>query len=485
MTDAATKNNLVTLPSCALVALLTYGCGVQGTPSTPELVSRSDEIIGGTVDYVHTNVVEVVAITPSGQQATCSGEFVSTKEVLTAAHCITEPPIGGQAAFFVFPQTDARGLPISSAYPVVGGAIHPLWDGNPVHGNDAAILRLAIPVPGMSPVWLNRYDIPPVAFPLTFVGYGAINVQGDDVGVRRTTSAPLTGLDSTIIQSNFPQHTICFGDSGGPAFITNSQGQERMVGITSFTHGCQVANSTRVDAVKGFIAQNINTFFVEGLYRRVLGRVADDGGRNGWVYYLDSGASKHQVALGVINSIESRSRLVNYYYQVLLHRPAGLSELPDWIGLSIRDIIAGIAGSLEYWNLHDPHTVGPGTDFQGFIEGMCFDLLHTGDPNACWSSPPPPYANSWWSGGWYDYYLGNLTSGDTRAQRIYQIARAFEYSDRRKRSEVVEAFQNFLLRNPADYEVSGWASLPLTLEDLWAGILESWEFNQGPAASDL
>ena len=82
----------------------------------------------------------------------------------------------------------------------------------------------------------------------------------------------------------------------------------------------------------------------------------DAGGEAFWDGQLAAGASRYRVALGFFNSAEYDTDLVESYYQKFLNRPADPGGLSDWVGamesgFTAQDVMAGILGSQESYNL--------------------------------------------------------------------------------------------------------------------------------------
>ena len=65
-----------------------------------------------------------------------------------------------------------------------------------------------------------------------------------------------------------------------------------------------------------------NAGFLDALYLDGLGRAVDAGGRAAWSQALANGASRTQVADEIFSSPESKSGMVNNYYESFL-RTAG------------------------------------------------------------------------------------------------------------------------------------------------------------------
>jgi uncharacterized protein DUF4214 len=115
-----------------------------------------------------------------------------------------------------------------------------------------------------------------------------------------------------------------------------------------------------------------NIAYVNALYNQVLGRVADVDGVNYWVYQLDLGTSRQQVADAIWESAEHRSLQVEQFYENFLHRAADQAGLNYWgslfkNGASEADVAAGFLSSGEYQADH------PGD--AAFVTGLYQDTL--------------------------------------------------------------------------------------------------------------
>ena len=95
-----------------------------------------------------------------------------------------------------------------------------------------------------------------------------------------------------------------------------------------------------------------NAGFVDALYRSLLGRDADDGGRSYWTRLLDSGLARTAVAAEFFASIESRQSRVRARYREVLAREPDASGLRYWSEQLLRlgDVIlaAELAASAEF-----------------------------------------------------------------------------------------------------------------------------------------
>ena len=99
-----------------------------------------------------------------------------------------------------------------------------------------------------------------------------------------------------------------------------------------------------------------NANFVSSLYSNVLGRDADDAGLQGWVSMLVSGASRADVANGIVGSLEASSKsdsdFIDTLYQSALGRDADEAGKAGWMqvlanGGTHAEVALGIVGSAE------------------------------------------------------------------------------------------------------------------------------------------
>lgn len=184
----------------------------------------------------------------------CSGTLISPTLFLTAGHC-TEAPAAHVEIWF---DADVEsGIP-ANGYPFTGEAsgtpyTHPQYDPNAFYLHDLGVVVLdqpvAAPAYGALPS-LNQLDglksgkvKQDTSF--TAVGYGLQQAFPDaaswkDVALRvRMVSHPrliqintgYTGDGSMILSNNANTGGTCFGDSGGPNFLGDSN---VVAGVTSF-----------------------------------------------------------------------------------------------------------------------------------------------------------------------------------------------------------------------------------------------------------
>ena len=184
----------------------------------------------------------------------CSGTLISPTLFLTAGHC-TETPAAHVEIWF---DADVEsGIP-ANGYPLTGEAsgtpyTHPQYDPNAFYLHDLGVVVLDEPVAASSYGALPSLDqldalksgkVKKDTF-FTAVGYGLQKAFPDaaswkDVALRvRMVSYPrliqintgYTGDGSIILSNNANTGGTCFGDSGGPNFLGDSN---LVAGVTSF-----------------------------------------------------------------------------------------------------------------------------------------------------------------------------------------------------------------------------------------------------------
>ncbi len=177
----------------------------------------------------------------------CSATLISPHVVLTAGHCIEGTTAADNQIFF----GSQEGGP-GPAIDVIDQLKNP--------ATDMALLTLktagpAVPVPffaGDLAAHINE--------PVHIVGFGSVNEAGEGFGPKREGMSKLLHLqgDEMFTQTALsgPISGTCYGDSGGPNYMTIG-GQEFVVGeIVSGTAMCGMGEdiSIRTDVYKDWIA---------------------------------------------------------------------------------------------------------------------------------------------------------------------------------------------------------------------------------------
>jgi secreted trypsin-like serine protease len=264
--------------AAALATLILVLTGlVQSVAAAPRPDPR---IIGGEpADFGEYPFMVALLFEPTAgtdfQKQYCGGSLISSRWVLTAAHCADFLESPSEVAVAIgrtnLDSTEGQRIAVRSIH------VHPDWDPD-VISPDVALLELAKPVNAIAPIQLAgpSDDVFEAAgTPLTVIGWGNTSTTGqasfpnelrevvvpvvDDATCDKAYSGFITvetqlcagakGLDS------------CGGDSGGPLFATTSGGTEIQVGIVSFGVGCAkqhfpgVYGEVNSPTIRGFIAE--------------------------------------------------------------------------------------------------------------------------------------------------------------------------------------------------------------------------------------
>jgi hypothetical protein len=142
------------------------------------------------------------------------------------------------------------------------------------------------------------------------------------------------------------------GRPAAPADIA-SYVQQLAAGATDETLQTTLAGSNEFFTSAG----GTNAAFVSALYEHLLKRAPSTSEHTSWVAALANGTSRTTVAAEILASTEYRTDLVSSYYRAYLGHaadPAGIAfYLPQLAaGATDEDVVAGIVGSNDFFNLH-------------------------------------------------------------------------------------------------------------------------------------
>jgi secreted trypsin-like serine protease len=205
----------------------------------------------------HPHVVLILMEVDGSPAFRCSGTLIDPTFVLTAGHCTNNfPGPGTFTGMRVFTESDVENG--NNNYPAAGPnsveavrwAAHPDFELAPFFVNDVGMIELA------SPIHLDEYGELPAVDSLddlqrrrgqqtrtfTAVGYGLqqvnpVFVQADRIRMVaepqliQINTPGFTGDFSMLLSNNHSTGGTCFGDSGGPNFLGDSN---VVAGITSF-----------------------------------------------------------------------------------------------------------------------------------------------------------------------------------------------------------------------------------------------------------
>lgn len=200
----------------ALIAEVAVAQGLQ----TPYRDDVGPTLIGGVPANPAEWPASVYARMGNGA---CSATVIGERSLLIASHCVSN---GGAASFTVGGNaygsvcTHAPGYPANSTY-------------------DWSLCLISRPVTGI------KYESVALANPgvsigktLRLTGYGCIRSGGGggNDGVFRIGNAPVTGLPGTGSNADIVTRgraALCYGDSGGAAYLEKEDGSRSIVGVNS------------------------------------------------------------------------------------------------------------------------------------------------------------------------------------------------------------------------------------------------------------
>jgi V8-like Glu-specific endopeptidase len=204
----------------------------------------------------HPHVVLLLMEVDGEPAFRCSATLLSPTVVLTAGHCTSNYPDGEYSGMRVFTESDVENG--NNNYPFAGPNsveavawyAHPLYETAPFFVHDVGVVILE------EPIYLDEYGTLPTVDQLdtlktrrglqdttfTAVGYGLQQINPvfvESERIRMVANPRLiqinvpgfTGDFSLLLSNNHSTGGTCFGDSGGPNFLGDSN---VVAGVTSF-----------------------------------------------------------------------------------------------------------------------------------------------------------------------------------------------------------------------------------------------------------
>ncbi len=142
-------------------------------------------------------------------------------------------------------------------YAVASVRSDPDYDGVTA-GHDFGLIILE-EAPPIAPMATNDQplDAASIGKQILAVGYGTRNTAHPDAGggVKYGVWAPITGVAALTVKFGNATHNTCYGDSGGPAFVRDADGELASAGVDSLgDDDCKIfTRDGRVDKALGFI----------------------------------------------------------------------------------------------------------------------------------------------------------------------------------------------------------------------------------------
>ncbi|ORX88323.1 trypsin-like serine protease [Basidiobolus meristosporus CBS 931.73] len=270
-------------PQRLLIFLL---CG-QLTLSIPTGITRPKYLIYGGTTVESSRSYPWMAFTylrnpATGDMRWCGGAVLDSTTILSAAHCFHERPPGDVMVHLLRQdlrkQAEDEGGAVIRA---VNVSIHPGWDRERAV-NDFAILKLAEATPpAVKSIAFHRMDRPiKNQHRVKALGWGLVapteypdllqeidmQVFDDDVCVQKYTALdmPFDPAAVLCVGNNTAGKNVCSGDSGGPLVSYGADESPCLIGITSYSAGCDLdvpAAFARVSSQEDWIKSHLTPSF--------------------------------------------------------------------------------------------------------------------------------------------------------------------------------------------------------------------------------
>ncbi|MFZ9521474.1 MAG: S1 family peptidase [Silvanigrellaceae bacterium] len=185
---------------------------------------------------VAIQVIHTLADGSGNLAGTCTAVVAAKNVLITAAHCFAAPsqPVS-KTSIGVTTKTSLNNLKPTDIIGVAAFKQHPQWNGQ---FHDIAVVQLQTDLPPdiLPATFVEDVSTLTKSTPVVLIGYGITGDNGRDSGTKRRTDSM---LDKIVNKENFPNTQIvnqirvldttgnargaCFGDSGGPGYIKQSE----------------------------------------------------------------------------------------------------------------------------------------------------------------------------------------------------------------------------------------------------------------------
>jgi secreted trypsin-like serine protease len=236
-----------------LSLFLSAGCNPRVHETALSSTTETNSIVGGQIADNEIFAKHVVAIHNEGLGYWCTGTLISRDTVLTAAHCIDPATESSYTIHFGKNPRTFETITRNVAAVMVNAG----YNANAYEDRkDIGIIRFDGGLPtGFEPMPLPTVqDFTHIGNTFYAAGYGTVTARTDiprgSGSLRYTTQTFLEGhITPTQTQFLVDQrngHGICYGDSGGPAFVRI--GNRRVViGIASAIYSTDTAAKKKND----------------------------------------------------------------------------------------------------------------------------------------------------------------------------------------------------------------------------------------------
>ena len=264
----------------ALTAAASMGLfACEKAPTNADIADDPSFITNGEVaGQAYPAVVLIIMDVEGVPTYRCSGTLISPTIVLTAGHCVGEP--GEFSGIRIFTESDVQNgdnnYPFSgpNSIEAVAWEAHPEYTNEAFYLHDVGMIELATPYIldpdeyGTLPT-VNQLDALRPGTEFTSVGYGRQRSKPNHILAERIRmvaeprlvqiNTPVTGSFSMRLSTNAATGGTCFGDSGGPNYLGDTN---VIAGVTSYGRkNCTAGGGTFrldrqdvLDFITGFIA---------------------------------------------------------------------------------------------------------------------------------------------------------------------------------------------------------------------------------------